>query len=64
MTSNRLLSAQEVAHELGLSYSTVRRLLFQGLIPGTRFSERGAWRIAESVINDIKAKAAGKVTQN
>ena len=41
-----ILTAKEVAQELGLNERTVRRMLYKGILKGFRIGERkGVWRI-------------------
>lgn len=43
----RLLTVQEVAQRLNLTYETVRRYVHDGRLKGIKFGNRGGWRIRE-----------------
>lgn len=43
----RLLTVQEVAQRLNLTYETVRRYVHDGRLKGVKFGNRGGWRIRE-----------------
>lgn len=50
MTSEKLLSAEEVAEKLGCSTRTVRQLVAEGKLAAVRFAPRGHLRfVAEDV---------------
>jgi excisionase family DNA binding protein len=60
-----LMSAQELAEYLGLSYRTVLELARKGEVPGTRFGN--TWRFHRGVIEnmlgtkgDVQARAVQK----
>lgn len=48
MASDRLLTVEQVADQLGLNVETVRRYLRRGALKGIRFGNRGGWRIKET----------------
>lgn len=48
-----ILTAKEVAQELGLNERTVRRMLYKGILKGFRIGERkGVWRIKRADLNE------------
>ena len=50
MLDNRILTLEQAAELLQLNYSTVRRYVMKGIIPGAKLGK--TWRIVES---DLKA---------
>jgi len=54
-----LMSAQELAEYLGLSYRTVLELAKKGEVPGTRFGN--TWRFHRAVIEKMLGHAEGNV---
>ena len=43
---DRILSAEDVAAKLRVSYNTARRFLIEGMIPGRKIGKQ--WRVLES----------------
>lgn len=46
MTENKILTTEQIAELLQVSYETARRLLKAGKIPGTKIGR--SWRVIES----------------